>query len=125
MKKQRPVNLDLKTIHFPVTAIISILHRVSGVMTFIAVGILLGLWGWSLSSEEGFEQAMMIMHSLIVKFVIWGILTAMVLHICGGVRHLLMDFGYLKETLAAGTTSARIVIGLTIVLSALAGVLIW
>ncbi|MEX7656203.1 succinate dehydrogenase, cytochrome b556 subunit, partial [Pseudomonas aeruginosa] len=41
MKKQRPVNLDLQTIRFPITAIASILHRVSGVITFIAVGILL------------------------------------------------------------------------------------
>ena len=37
VKKQRPVNLDLKTIRFPVTAIASILHRVSGVITFVAV----------------------------------------------------------------------------------------
>ncbi|MCE1813691.1 succinate dehydrogenase cytochrome b556 large subunit, partial [Enterobacter hormaechei] len=38
VKKQRPVNLDLQTIHFPVSAIVSILHRVSGVITFVAVG---------------------------------------------------------------------------------------
>ncbi|MGL4718829.1 MAG: succinate dehydrogenase cytochrome b556 subunit, partial [Kluyvera intermedia] len=31
VKKQRPVNLDLTTIRFPITAIASILHRVSGV----------------------------------------------------------------------------------------------
>ncbi|MGL4928928.1 MAG: succinate dehydrogenase cytochrome b556 large subunit, partial [Plesiomonas sp.] len=38
VNKQRPVNLDLKTISFPITAIASILHRVSGVITFIALG---------------------------------------------------------------------------------------
>ncbi|MGL1161857.1 succinate dehydrogenase, cytochrome b556 subunit, partial [Vibrio parahaemolyticus] len=43
VNKQRPVNLDLTTIRFPVTAIASILHRVSGVITFVAVGILLWL----------------------------------------------------------------------------------
>jgi IS1 family transposase len=56
VKKQRPVNLDLQTIRFPVTAIASILHRVSGVITFVAVGILLSpfdvvIWmtdGWPL-----------------------------------------------------------------------------
>lgn len=58
VKKQRPVNLDLKTIRFPVTAIASILHRVSGVITFVAVGILLWLLGTSLSSPEGFLQAL-------------------------------------------------------------------
>ncbi|MGS6422134.1 hypothetical protein ACVGW9_00165, partial [Enterobacter hormaechei] len=41
--KQRPVNLDLKTIRFPVRAIASNLHRVSRVITVVAVGILLWL----------------------------------------------------------------------------------
>ncbi len=56
VKKQRPVNLDLQTIRFPITAIASILHRVSGVITFVAVGILLWLLGTSLSSPEGFDK---------------------------------------------------------------------
>jgi hypothetical protein len=54
VKKQRPVNLDLKTIRFPVTAIASILHRVSGVITFVAVGIL--LWLLEKSGETGIEE---------------------------------------------------------------------
>ena len=74
VKKQRPVNLDLQTIRFPITAIASILHRVSGVITFVAVGILLWLLGTSLSSPEGFEQASAIMGSFFVKFIMWGIL---------------------------------------------------
>ncbi len=125
MKKQRPVNLDLATIRFPVTAIASILHRVSGVITFIAVGILLWLLGLSLSSVEGFQQAAAIMNSFIVKFIVWGILTALACHIAGGIRHMLMDFGFVAESLAAGTLSAKISFVITVVLSILAGVLVW
>ncbi len=98
VKKQRPVNLDLQTIRFPVTAIASILHRVSGVITFVAVGILLWLLGTSLSSPEGFEQASAIMGSFFVKFIMWGILTArqfimwgiltaLAYHVVVGIRH--------------------------------------
>ncbi|MBJ3814496.1 succinate dehydrogenase cytochrome b556 subunit [Shimwellia pseudoproteus] len=125
VKKQRPVNLDLKTIRFPVTAIASILHRVSGVITFVAIGILLWLLGTSLSSPEGFQVASSIMGSFIVKFIIWGILTALAYHVVVGVRHMLMDFGYLEETLEAGKRSAVISFGVTVVLSLLAGVLVW
>jgi len=125
VKKQRPVNLDLSTIRFPVTAIASILYRISGVITFVAVGILLWLLGLSLSSPEGFLQAAAVMDSFIVKFIMWGILTALAYHIVGGVRHMLMDFGYLGETLQIGTRSARICFGITVVLSILAGVLVW
>lgn len=125
VKKQRPVNLDLQTIHFPIPAIASILHRVSGVITFIAVAILLWLLGLSLSSPEGFAQAADIMSGFFAKFILWGILTALAYHICGGIRHMLMDFGFVDETLAAGISSAKISMILTVILAVLAGVLVW
>lgn len=125
VKKQRPVNLDLQTIHFPITAIASILHRVSGVITFIAVAILLWLLGLSLSSPEGFREAADIMSGFFAKFILWGILTALAYHICGGIRHMLMDFGFVDETLAAGISSAKISMVLAVILAVLAGVLVW
>nr|WP_318384976.1 succinate dehydrogenase cytochrome b556 subunit [uncultured Enterobacter sp.] len=124
-KKQRPVNLDLSTIRFPVTAIASILHRVSGVITFVATGILLWLLGLSLSSEEGFQAASSIMSGFFAKFIMWGILTALAYHAVGGIRHGLMDVGYLEETFEAGKRSAWISFVVTVVLSILAGVLVW
>lgn len=125
VKKQRPVNLDLRTIRFPITAIASILHRVSGVITFVAIGILLWLLGTSLSSPEGFLVASAIMSSFFVKFIIWGTLTALAYHAIGGIRHMLMDTGYLDETLEAGKRSATFSFIITVVLSFLAGVLVW
>ncbi len=125
VKKQRPVNLDLATIRFPVTAIASILHRVSGVITFVAVGILLWLLGLSLSSEEGFQSASAIMSGFFVKFILWSILTALAYHAVGGIRHMLMDFGWLEETFEAGKRSANVSFAITVVLSLLAGVLVW
>ncbi|SFT50232.1 succinate dehydrogenase subunit C [Kosakonia arachidis] len=125
VKKQRPVNLDLTTIRFPVTAIASILHRVSGVITFVAVGILLWLLGLSLSSEDGFLAASAIMNNFFVKFILWGILTALAYHAVGGIRHVLMDFGWLEETFESGKRSANLSFVITVVLSILAGVLVW
>ncbi|QWK96408.1 succinate dehydrogenase cytochrome b556 subunit [Plesiomonas shigelloides] len=125
VNKQRPVNLDLKTISFPITAIASILHRVSGVITFIALGILLWLLSLSLSSEQGFAQAQAITDTFLVKFILWGILTALAYHVVGGVRHLLMDLGFGEENLAVASRSARIAFAITTVLSLLAGVLVW
>lgn len=125
VKKQRPVNLDLSTIRFPVTAIASILHRISGVINLVAIGILLWLLELSLSSPEGFLQAAAVMDSFIVKIIMWGLLTALAYHIVAGIRHMLMEFGLLAETLSAGISSAKFTFGVTIVLSVLAGVLVW
>ncbi|MFV8411457.1 succinate dehydrogenase cytochrome b556 subunit [Vibrio owensii] len=123
-RKSRPVNLDLQTIRFPITAIASILHRVSGVITFVAVGILLWLLSISLSSPMGFMEAADIVDSFFVKFILWGILTALAYHIAGGVRHLLMDLGHFEE-LDSGAMSAKVAFGATTVLSLLAGILVW
>ncbi|WP_319536465.1 succinate dehydrogenase cytochrome b556 subunit [uncultured Vibrio sp.] len=123
-RKSRPVNLDLQTIRFPITAIASILHRVSGVITFVAVGILLWLLSISLSSPMGFMEAADIVDSFFVKFILWGILTALAYHIAGGIRHLMMDLGYFEE-LDTGTMSAKVAFGATAVLSLLAGIMVW
>jgi succinate dehydrogenase / fumarate reductase cytochrome b subunit len=48
------------------------------------------------------------MDSFFVKFIMWGILTALAYHVVVGIRHLMMDFGYLDETLEAGKRSAKI-----------------
>lgn len=120
----RPVNLDLQTIRFPITAIASILHRVSGVITFVAIGILLWLLSVSLSSPEGFQYASELVGGFFVKFILWGILTALSYHIVGGVRHLIMDLGYFEE-LESGIQTAKIAFAVTVVLSLLAGVMVW
>ncbi|MGF1741577.1 succinate dehydrogenase cytochrome b556 subunit [Vibrio profundum] len=120
-RKSRPVNLDLQTIHFPITAITSILHRISGVIMFVSVGILLWLLSQSLSSPEAFQQ---VVNGFFVKLVLWGILTAVSYHIAGGIRHLMMDLGHFEE-LESGAKSAKVVFVVTVVLSLLAGILVW
>ena len=123
-RKSRPVNLDLQTIRFPITAIASILHRVSGVMTFVAVGILLWLLSISLSSPAGYSEAADIVDSFFAKFILWGILTALAYHIAAGIRHLMMDLGHFEE-LESGAMSAKVTFVATGVLSLLAGIMVW
>ncbi|MGL4899919.1 MAG: succinate dehydrogenase, cytochrome b556 subunit, partial [Shewanella sp.] len=81
VKKQRPVHLDLQTIRFPATAIASILHRISGVIMLFAVGILMWLLNSTLASAESFAGVQALFDNFVVKFVIWGILTALAYHL--------------------------------------------
>jgi len=124
VKKQRPVNLELNTISFPATAIASILHRVTGVIMFFAMGILMWLLAKSLSSPEGFKIVAEWSSTFFAKFIYWGILTALAYHLIGGIRHLIQDLGYWEE-LESGNSSAVISLALTGILSVLAGVWLW
>ncbi|WP_068545505.1 succinate dehydrogenase, cytochrome b556 subunit [Thalassotalea crassostreae] len=124
MNKNRPVNLGLSTIKFPPAALASILHRVSGVMMFFAIGILIWALSVSLSSAEGFASVKECLNGAFFKFIMWGILTALAYHFVGGIRHLIMDLGHLEEK-GSGQTSAKFVIALWLIISVLAGVWLW
>lgn len=124
MKKQRPVHLDLQTIRFPATAIASILHRVSGVIMIFAVGILLWLLNTSLASPQGFADISSLFDSFIVKFIVWGILTALGYHLIVGIRHLIMDTGRWEE-LDSGIASAKVAFALALAFSVVAGIWVW
>lgn len=124
MKKNRPVNLDISTIKLPITAYVSILHRVSGVALFAGVAILLWMLDTSLSSVNGFTELQATLTSPLSQFIIWLTLAGLVYHMVAGIRHLIMDAG-IGEDLEGGQSGAKIAIAAIAVLILLAGVWVW
>jgi succinate dehydrogenase / fumarate reductase cytochrome b subunit len=124
VKDKRPVNLDLTQFSFPLPALTSIVHRVTGVALFVGVAILMYALELSLSGEEGFISAKECLDGFFVKLIIWGLVSALLYHLVAGIKHLLMDFG-IGETLEGGVLGAKIVIVVSVVLILLAGVWLW
>lgn len=125
VNKKRPVNLDILTISKPVTAIVSILHRVTGIILFIGLIFLFYAFDVSLESQEGFDHvANMLQTSFLAKFIIWGVVSALMYHFVAGVKHLFMDMGHFEE-LESGRKAAIANLVIAAVLIVLAGVWIW
>lgn len=124
MKNQRPVNLELSKFKFPLAAIVSILHRISGVFTFAGVAVLLWLLDASLASEESFVALQQTLTQPLWQVIIWLVLAALAYHLVAGVRHLLMDID-IGESLKGGRIGAQLVIVVAIILMVLAGVWVW
>jgi len=124
VNNKRPVNLDIATIDLPITALVSILHRVSGVVLFGAVAVLLWMLDASLTSEQSFVDLKECLQSPVAKAVLWLILAGLGYHTVAGIRHLIMDMG-VGETLESGRLGAKFVFGFSFVLIALAGVWVW
>lgn len=113
------------TVRFPVTAISSILHRITGVVLFFAIPLLICALQHSLSSAEDFvELKYALNNDFLHQLVLWGILASLAFHIIAGLRHLLMDMG-IGESLEGGTRGAWIVIILSVVAAAALGVWVW
>lgn len=124
VNSKRPVNLDLRTIKLPVTALTSIAHRISGIILFISIAGLLWMLDVSLSSESGFEQVQSVLQSPLAKLILWGVLSALLYHLVAGIRHLVMDAG-VGEGLESGKRGSQIVIVVSVILIVLLGVWIW
>ena len=124
MENKRPVNLDLTQFSFPLPALTSIAHRITGVALFVGLVFLMYGLDLSLQSEEGFNQAKALMDSFLAKLIIWGVVSALLYHLVAGIKHLIMDTG-VGETLEGGILAAKATIAISIVLIVLAGVWIW
>ncbi|MCK0744086.1 succinate dehydrogenase, cytochrome b556 subunit [Chromohalobacter nigrandesensis] len=125
MNSKRPVNLDLTTIKFPLPALTSIAHRVTGVILF--VGLIFGFWALdaSLSSPEGFEAVRdTLANNVLAKLIAWGLLSALGFHFVAGIKHLLMDAG-IGVDLESGHRKAQITVVISAILVVLAGVWVW
>jgi len=124
VKDKRPVNLDIGSMRLPITAWASIAHRASGVFLFVGMAFLVWALDMSLRSPESFASLQSTLTSPLAKVILWVIAAALIYHALAGVKHLIMDFG-IGESLEGGVLGARLVIGLSIVLTLLVGVLIW
>lgn len=108
VNKQRPVNLDLTTIKFPLPAITSILHRLSGILLFFLIPLLLYGLSHSLRSEESFQHLSTALTHTGIKVLLILMLSALVFHWIAGIRHMLMDYG-IGESLSGGRLGAKFV----------------
>ncbi|MCL6262073.1 succinate dehydrogenase, cytochrome b556 subunit [Craterilacuibacter sp. RT1T] len=124
MQKQRPKHLDLGKIRLPVPGIVSILHRVSGVALFFSLPLLMYLFAGTLSSAQDFDTFRAVIAYPLMKLVLIGFLWAYLHHFCAGIRFLFLDVHKGLELETARAT-AKLVLIVSLVLTAILGFLLW
>jgi succinate dehydrogenase / fumarate reductase cytochrome b subunit len=82
---------ELSNYRMPPSAIVSILHRISGAGMFLMMPFLLYLLQLSLRSEDSFMQFKGVLEHVLVKILVLGLSWAYLHHFCAGIRHLFMD----------------------------------
>lgn len=123
MNQTRPKNLNLFTIRFPLPAIVSILHRISGFVLFLLIPALLWLLAFSLSND-GFATLQEWLANPALKLLVWLTLAAYLFHLIAGIRHLLSDL-HLGDTLPAGRITAQLTFVVFFILIILTGIWLW
>jgi len=125
VKEYKNINLvDVKNYKMPITAISSILHRISGIVLIILLPFV--VWGMyeSLGGEHGFIKMHDILFHSFASLFLWGFLVAITYHVLAGIRHVIMDIGF-GEDLSIAKKSSVIIIVLGAIFAILWGVWIW
>ena len=128
VRKPRPKYLNLQALIFeirmPVSAWVSILHRISGALLFVALVWLLWMLDRSLSSEASFEKIRHYAGLWPVKLSLLALVWAFCHHFCAGIRYLFLDLdkGLDKET---ARLTGWIALAAGLALTALIGWKLW
>lgn len=87
----RPVFLNLFKIRLPMAGIMSIIHRVTGVLMVLAIPFLTYLLDLSLSGPEGFADVKGFFANGFVKLILFLFVWGLMHHFLAGIRYLLID----------------------------------
>lgn len=121
MRSTRPVYLNLLKIRQPLPAVVSILHRATGALLFLAMPLALYLFAASLSDEQAFRS---LHESGVVRFAIFTMLAFYGYHFMAGLRFLLFDL-HRPGLYRHARSSAQLVLIIAALVALLVGAWLW
>lgn len=113
--KSRPKHLNLFKIRFPVTAVASILHRISGTLMFLFTPFAVYYFALSLQNPPGFAAAVAWLDSGIMQLVLMLMIWSLIHHLLMGIRFLLVDFDIGIELSTARMSAMSITVAAVVI----------
>ncbi|NOT15106.1 MAG: succinate dehydrogenase, cytochrome b556 subunit [Methylotenera sp.] len=122
--KNRPKNLNLLTIRLPINAVVSILHRMSGVVLFLLIPPLLWSFQLSVTDVQSYDWLASLNQHVLVKLVLITCAWPFFHHFYAGIRHLAQDVHWMTS-LQKAQLSSRLVLCLDTITVAIFAWQIW
>lgn len=97
----RPTSPHLQVYQLPLTGLISISHRITGVLLSVGLLLFVILLSALASGSTDYQAMQALWGNWLLRLVYYGFVYALFFHLCHGVRHLLWDAGktFALETL--------------------------
>ena len=107
---KNPLSPHLQIYRWHISSLLSITHRISGVINLIAL-ILIFCWLLVLSfGESNYELFLSTINSFFGKYILIGFTWSMIFHLLSGIRHLIWDMGYGFEIKTANISGIIVII---------------
>ena len=119
MENKEPLSPHIQIYRWHISSLVSITHRITGIINIIAITLICFWTSLLLLGEENYEIINIFLSSFIGKFIILGVTWSFLFQILSEIRHLIMDMGYGFEIQTTKVTGLLVIFGsiiLTIIL---------
>ena len=111
MENNNPLSPHIQIYRWHISSLVSISHRITGIINIIAITIIC-IWIASLLlGESSYEFTKIFLNSILGKFIILGLTWSFSFQILSEIRHLTMDLGYAFELKATKISGLIVIIG--------------
>ena len=111
MDNNNPLSPHIQIYRWHISSLVSISHRITGVINIAAITVICFLIASLLLGENSYELTKIFLKSIFGKFIILGLTWSFSFQILSEIRHLIMDLGYGFELKATKITGLIVIIG--------------
>ena len=111
MENNNPLSPHIQIYRWHVSSLVSISHRITGIINILAITIICGWVTSLLMGEKTYEITKTFLQSIFGKFLILGLTWSFSFQILSEIRHLFMDLGYGFELRATKITGLIVILG--------------
>ena len=111
MENKRPLSPHIQIYKWHISSLVSISHRITGIINIIAISFICLLASLLVFGESNYEFINLFLSSLIGKFIILGLTWSFSFQILSEIRHMIMDFGYGFELRTTKITGLIVIFG--------------
>jgi succinate dehydrogenase / fumarate reductase cytochrome b subunit len=94
LRRARPLSPHLTIYRPQMSSMLSITHRMTGVILFFSVMLLIWTFVFSVYNADDLDIMSDFFKNNFVKFILLGLTFCLFYHLSNGIRHLLWDVGY-------------------------------
>ena len=111
MENNNPLSPHIQIYRWHISSLVSICHRITGIINIIAITIICFWIASLLMSESSYDFIKIFLNSLFGKFIILGLIWSFSFQILSEIRHLIMDLGYGFDSLSTKITGLIVIFG--------------
>ena len=111
MEDKKPLSPHIQIYRWHISSLVSISHRITGIINIIAITFICVWSGWLILGEANYILINFFLNSFFGKFVVLGIVWSFSFQVLSEIRHLIMDMGYGFELQTTRITGLLVIFG--------------